>query len=71
MIWPTEIQNQAQAMFDAKEELGRAEYECFLPTDANGEPVNFCGECGKVGPTNSDNDVCAECEQKLAEKVKP
>jgi hypothetical protein len=64
-LWPTECQQRAQAMFDADKGLFVADYPEFHPTDADGEPIPFCGECGRVRPCNPENDLCSGCEAAL------
>ena len=31
----------------------------------------FCGECGKIGPTNDNTDNCFECDATLSGKAMP
>jgi len=69
-VWPSKTQNRLQAMFDADDGIGSADFPEFLPRNADGEPALFCGECGKIGPTNPDNDVCAQCENCLIQPTK-
>jgi hypothetical protein len=67
-VWPTAIQNRAQAVFDADDGIFSADHMDLVPVNIDGERAVFCGECGKIAPTNPDNDLCAPCERATPRK---
>ena len=59
LVWPTVLQSQAQAVFDAED--GRYSPECPSPSGAD-----YCGECGRIASLNPDNDLCQPCAAALS-----
>jgi hypothetical protein len=40
----------------------------LVPLDADREPLTYCGECGRIVPTDPDNDFCADCAEAILAK---
>ena len=63
-VWPLRIQQKFQAALNLKRRYHYADFP-----ELNGDAV-FCGDCGKRGVTNPDNDLCVKCETAVRNHLK-